>query len=100
MPQGIAQARPVETAAGVGLAPRRDIAVPTDTFDTHVRIGTQQRTGQLGQGLVLSILEWQLVGAFQLDTDGEIIAGSTNWISSPVRRMKKWAETLSWWMSA
>ena len=62
---------PVEMRSGIGLASRRDIAVARQRFD---RIAAPELGQQSIEGKILGILERELVAAFELDSDREIIA--------------------------
>src|SRR5690606_17363036 len=72
--QGRTQARPVKKCARIGLASRRDVAVPTDTLGTKAGIGAQQHPDQGDQRVILGFAERQLIGALQLDADGKVVA--------------------------
>ena len=75
--QGAAKARPIKSRAGVGLAPRGDIAVTTNALVGNAWVSRQQLPGQVGQRRVLGVGEWQIIRAFQLDTQGKVIARLT-----------------------
>jgi len=67
--------RPIERRAGVGLAPRRDIAVADQTVGRQRRICRAQRRNGFCKRLVLYGLVGKRIGAFEFHADREIIAG-------------------------
>ncbi len=76
-PKQINKALPVERRAWVGLASRCYVTVTGDPLTSQLRVGLQQGSGDRGQCLVLRIGIRRLIGPFQLDADGEVIAGFT-----------------------
>src|SRR5690606_19681445 len=67
-------ARPVKAGAGVGLATRRDVFVPGNTFVGNQRVGVLQRPGERDEAVILRLGERLVVGTLKLDADGEIVA--------------------------
>jgi hypothetical protein len=65
------QAQPVETGAGIGLAPRRHVFVPHDLAQ---RMTPRQTAQQAGQRAVLGRLEVQAFEAFELDAHRPVVA--------------------------
>src|SRR5690606_37931970 len=72
--QRFAVARPVERRARVGLALRGYVAMALDPVQVDGRPGAADVPGELLQHRVLGIGIGQVVGALQLDADGEIVA--------------------------
>ena len=70
---GIQIAFPVEQGTGVGLTSGRNIAMPVDPFWRDSRVNLPDDPGKPGERFILGVLEREIVGAFQLDTDGEIV---------------------------
>src|SRR5690606_23900669 len=68
------QIPPIKGGAGVGLAPRRDVAVPHDARRVNAGIGLLQHRQHCRQLLVLAAGIDDVVRAFQLNADGKIIA--------------------------
>ena len=75
MLQQLVKPGPVEGRAGVGFAPRSDVAVAGDMGGRKERIGCEQRANKLGELFVLRVGVGDVVGAFELDTDREVVAG-------------------------
>ena len=70
---GIQISFPIEQGAGVGLPSGRNIAMPVDPFWRDSRVNLLDDSGEPGERFILGILEREIVGALQLDTDGEIV---------------------------
>src|SRR5574340_134083 len=62
---------PGEMGTWIGLAAGCDIAVPDHRLD---RVGLFQQFDERGQGRVLGFGEGQVVGAFEFDADGKVVA--------------------------
>jgi len=71
------QPLPVEGRAGITLATGGDIAMADDGVGAQQRIGRQQRPGHRDQPLILGLTVGEVIGALQLDPDGEIVAGGS-----------------------
>src|SRR5258706_7300881 len=69
------KAWPVKKRSGIGLASGRngDVRMADEILD---RIGAHERAGQPCQHRVLGIGEMPIIGALELDADGEIIAAT------------------------
>ena len=91
---------PVELRPGIGFARGRDISMADDVSDW---IFSLQHACEFGKHPVLRVAEHLIVRALELDADRIIVATgasppvrlATNWMSSPSRLIRKWAETLS-----
>src|SRR3569623_172558 len=80
-------ARPIELRPGVGLPPRRNVAVAYDTVGADGRIMLLQRTGDGCEHGILAVAVGLVIAAFELDADGKVIAaltsGNTGWARMP-----------------
>ena len=70
---GIQISFPVEQGTGVGLASGRNIAMSVDPCWRDSRVNLPDDPGKPGERFILGVLEREIVGAFQLNTDGEIV---------------------------
>ena len=68
------EALPVKCLAGVGLALRRDVAVPGHPVYAHLRVNPYELCRERGERLVLRILVRFVIRALKLYADGEIVA--------------------------
>jgi hypothetical protein len=75
--QSAAKARPIKSRAGIGLAPRRYIAMTTNTLAGDAWIRCQQLAGQVDQRRILGVGVRQVIRALQLDAKGKVIARLT-----------------------
>src|SRR5271156_788458 len=66
--------RPVEGDTRIGLAPGRDVAVPGKTGRSERGIGSAERGHHLRQGVVLTLVIGNGVGALELNADREVVA--------------------------
>src|SRR3972149_6538227 len=71
--------RPVEARPRIGLAPRRDVGMADTVYAGIVRC---EHARKPGEPLVLRVLEWHVVRAFELDAEGKIVAAAA---PAPVR---------------
>jgi hypothetical protein len=62
---------PIETGPGIGLATRRNVGMADAGFD---RVSGLQGARQFIEAFVLGITECLVIGAFEFDTNREIIA--------------------------
>ena len=77
--------RPIERRTGVGLAPRRDIAVADETGRRKTRIGRAKRRDDTCKCLILQWIIGQGIGALEFYSNGEVVAGFTAAIARPSR---------------
>ena len=68
------QPPPVECGAGVGLAPRRDVAVPDDPVRGDRGPALNEGAAYAAETFVLARIVEDAVRALQLDADGEVVA--------------------------
>lgn len=62
---------PVEAGTWIGLAPRRDVAVPDHRIDS---VAIMQLREESAQDPVLNVLEWKPVTTLEFNADGKVVA--------------------------
>src|SRR5690606_1537161 len=73
-PHHRSEAYPIERWPGIGLSAWRDVAVPDDPVGAKRGVRSAQGHDEIGELAVLNGLVGLVVGAFELDSDGIIIA--------------------------